>query len=106
MVANVICDVEMMWLDQPRRCFYTADRYSRVMALVYASCGMWQLCCRDDLARPAQTLFLHNLTGILETAIRATNAQYDDTSILQRLDVRLLEVFIDILIDIRRTYRQ
>lgn len=46
----------------------------------------------EDLAKPAQTLFLHNLTGILETAVRATNAQYDDTDILKRLDVRLLEV--------------
>ena len=44
------------------------------------------------MARPAGTLFLHNLTGILETAIRATNAQYDDSDILKRLDVRLLEV--------------
>jgi gamma-tubulin complex component 3 len=46
----------------------------------------------EDLAKPAQTLFLHNLTGILETAVRATNAQYDDADILKRLDVRLLEV--------------
>jgi len=46
----------------------------------------------EDLAKPAGTLFLHNLTGILETAIRATNAQYDDQDILKRLDVRLLEV--------------
>lgn len=44
------------------------------------------------MAKPAQTLFLHNLTGILETAVRATNAQYDDADILKRLDVRLLEV--------------
>ena len=49
---------------------------------------------REDLAKPAQTLFLHNLTGILESAIRATNAQYDDADILKRLDVRLLEVVI------------
>lgn len=47
---------------------------------------------RDDLAKPANELFLHNLTGILETAIRATNAQFDDPDILKRLDVRLLEV--------------
>jgi len=46
----------------------------------------------EDLAKPAQTLFLHNLTGILESAVRATNAQYDDADILKRLDVRLLEV--------------
>jgi len=42
-------------------------------------------------------LFLHNLTGILETAIRATNAQYDDADILRRLDVRLLEVGTNLL---------
>jgi gamma-tubulin complex component 3 len=47
---------------------------------------------REDLAKPAGSLYLHNLTGILETAIRATNAQFDDSDILKRLDVRLLEV--------------
>lgn len=49
---------------------------------------------RPELARPATTLYQHNLTGILETAIRATNAQYDNAEILKRLDVRLLEVTI------------
>ena len=48
--------------------------------------------CRDDLAKPASQLFMHNLTGIQESAVRATNAQYDDQDILDRLDVRLLEV--------------
>ena len=47
---------------------------------------------RPELARPATTLYQHNLTGILETAVRATNAQYDNAEILKRLDVRLLEV--------------
>ena len=47
---------------------------------------------REHLAKKADTLFLHNLSGILETAVRATNAQYDDVDILKRLDVRLLEV--------------
>ena len=47
---------------------------------------------REDLAKPAGNLYLHNLNGILETAIRATNAQFDDADILKRLDVRLLEV--------------
>lgn len=46
----------------------------------------------EDLAKPAGNLYLHNLNGILETAIRATNAQYDAADILKRLDVRLLEV--------------
>ncbi|XP_064185938.1 gamma-tubulin complex component 3 isoform X1 [Anguilla rostrata] len=47
---------------------------------------------KPELARPATTLYQHNLTGILETAIRATNAQFDSPEILKRLDVRLLEV--------------
>ncbi|KAM3589786.1 Microtubule-nucleating Tub4p (gamma-tubulin) complex component [Umbelopsis sp. WA50703] len=46
----------------------------------------------DTLGKPANTLFRHNLTGVLETAIRASNAQYDDPDILARLDVRLLEI--------------
>ncbi|KAI8641486.1 Spc98 family-domain-containing protein [Parasitella parasitica] len=45
-----------------------------------------------NLSKPAKTLFRHNLTGILETAIRSCNAQYDDPDILNRLDVRLLEI--------------
>ena len=35
---------------------------------------------------------MHNLTGLLEAAIRATNAQFDDPESLKRLDCRLLEV--------------
>lgn len=45
-----------------------------------------------DLAKPASTLYLHNLTATLETAVRSTNAQYDEPEILRRLDVKLLEV--------------
>ncbi|CAO3681202.1 unnamed protein product [Rhizopus stolonifer] len=44
------------------------------------------------LNQPADTLFRHNLTGILETTIRSSNAQYDKPEILSRLDVRLLEI--------------
>ncbi|GAB1605290.1 gamma-tubulin complex component 3 homolog [Argonauta hians] len=45
-----------------------------------------------ELAKPANTLYPHNLTGILEAAIRATNAQFDDSVILNRLDVKMMEV--------------
>ena len=37
---------------------------------------------------------MHNLTGLLEAAIRATNAQFEHPDILKRLDCRLLEVGI------------
>jgi len=45
-----------------------------------------------DLAGPASALYIHNLTSTLETAVRATNAQYDDPDTLSRLDVQLFEV--------------
>eukprot|EP00111_Clytia_hemisphaerica_P012572 TCONS_00036953-protein len=45
-----------------------------------------------DLVRPAHSLYMHNLTGLLEAAIRATNAQFDDPESLKRLDCRLLEI--------------
>lgn len=46
---------------------------------------------RPHLSRPARVLFRHNLTGILESAIRSSNSQYDDPDILARLDIDLLE---------------
>ena len=45
-----------------------------------------------ELCLPATQLYPHNLAGILETAIRGTNTQYEDQEILERLDVRLLEI--------------
>jgi len=45
-----------------------------------------------ELAQPATQLMPHNLAGILETAIRGTNTQYEDPDILGRLDVKLLEI--------------
>ncbi|WFC97450.1 Microtubule-nucleating Tub4p (gamma-tubulin) complex component [Malassezia yamatoensis] len=44
-----------------------------------------------SLSRPAHTLYQHNLSAALETAIRTSNAQYDDPDILRRLDARSLE---------------
>ncbi|KAL4399368.1 Microtubule-nucleating Tub4p (gamma-tubulin) complex component [Malassezia pachydermatis] len=44
-----------------------------------------------SLSRPASTLYQHNLSAALETAIRASNAQYEDPDILRRLDARSLE---------------
>lgn len=44
-----------------------------------------------SLARPAHTIYQHNLSAALETAIRASNAQFDDPDILRRLDARSLE---------------
>lgn len=45
---------------------------------------------RPELSKPAQNLYAHTLTAILESAIRVTNAQYEDEEILKRLTVEFL----------------
>ncbi|KAF8655241.1 hypothetical protein AX16_003145 [Volvariella volvacea WC 439] len=45
----------------------------------------------QSLARPANTLYRHNLTATLETAIRSSTAQNDPPGVLRRLDARVLE---------------
>lgn len=44
-----------------------------------------------SLARAANTLYRHNLTATLETAIRTSIAQHDPPEVLRRLDARMLE---------------
>ncbi|XP_059487073.1 gamma-tubulin complex component 3 [Neocloeon triangulifer] len=44
----------------------------------------------DELNKKADQLMAHTLTPKLESAIRATNAQYEDEDVLNRLDIKLL----------------
>lgn len=44
-----------------------------------------------NLSKRADTLYRHNLTATLETAIRSSNAQHDPPDVLRRLDARMLE---------------
>lgn len=43
------------------------------------------------MTKPANTLYRHNLTATLETAIRSSNAERDPSDVLRRLDARILE---------------
>lgn len=45
---------------------------------------------RDELSKPASKLYTHNTSAILESAVRATNAQFENEDILSRLDTRIL----------------
>jgi gamma-tubulin complex component 3 len=45
----------------------------------------------EELCKPAKQIHRHNLVGVLETALRGSNAQHIPQHILERLDVRLLE---------------
>lgn len=47
---------------------------------------------KEELDKPAISVQLHNLSGILECAIRSTNAQFDNPDILKCLDVQMNDV--------------
>ena len=47
--------------------------------------------CSPSLTKPANTLYRHNLTANLETAIRSSNLHQDPGDVLRRLDARMLE---------------
>ncbi|XP_034840959.1 gamma-tubulin complex component 3 homolog isoform X2 [Maniola hyperantus] len=44
---------------------------------------------QEELNKPATSLYVHNLTCTLETAVRATNAQFEPPHVLARLHVNL-----------------
>ena len=45
----------------------------------------------NELKKRANQLYRHNLTGMLEGALRSSNAQFEPSFILDRIGVRLLE---------------
>eukprot|EP01133_Synstelium_polycarpum_P001381 gene1381-1591_t len=45
----------------------------------------------EDLLKPAKQLTRHSLVGILESAVRNSNAQFDHADTLKRLDIALLD---------------
>lgn len=45
---------------------------------------------RPELNKPGEEIYCHSLTTILESAIRVTNAQYEDEDTLKRLNIKVL----------------
>jgi gamma-tubulin complex component 3 len=45
----------------------------------------------NELNKPANQLYKHSLLGILESAVRSSNAQFHDPEMLSRLEVKLLQ---------------
>ena len=44
-----------------------------------------------ELRKRSNQLYRHNLTGMLENALRSSNAQYEPSYVLDLIGVRLLE---------------
>lgn len=45
----------------------------------------------SELNKPANAIYKNNLVGLLETAVRSSNAQYHNQENLNRLDIKLLQ---------------
>lgn len=45
----------------------------------------------DELKKPASHIYKHNLQANLETAIRASNAKYNDAECLKKLNIKLMD---------------
>ncbi len=56
------------------------DLWTYLMELLY-----------DELKKPANQIYKHNILGFLDSAIKASNAQYHDIDCLKKLNVKLLD---------------
>lgn len=48
---------------------------------------------KPELDRPAKNLYRDSLSSIMESAVRSTNAQFEDPEILNHLDVKLMDSY-------------
>ena len=48
----------------------------------------------EELDKPANLIFKHNLQSNLESAIRASNAQYNDPECLKKLNIKLINASV------------
>lgn len=56
---------------------------------------MWQYLMDllyDELKKPANQIYKHNLLSILDSAIKASNAQYHDQECLRKLNIKLMDI--------------
>jgi gamma-tubulin complex component 3 len=75
--------------------FYLLEHLSALKKFMLLGQGDFYVCLMDsiglELNKQPNKLFRHNLTGILEGCLRASNAQYEPSYILNRVSVRLLD---------------
>lgn len=86
-------DTQLLHLLEHR--FAINDHLYALKRFMLLGQGDFVLCLMDsigpELKKRAGQLFRHNLTAILEGALRQSNAQYDPQYILDRVSIRLLE---------------
>ena len=75
--------------------FYLIDHFLAMKKFILLGQGDFVTCLMDEvgpeLKKRATQLYRHNLSGMLEGALRSSNAQFEPSYVLDRVGVRLLE---------------
>ena len=94
-VERVSKQVDQKLLNLMMSEFYLHDHLLALKKFILMGQGDFVTCLMDEigpeLKKRASQLFRHNLSGILEGALRASNAQFEPSYVLDRIGVRLLE---------------
>ena len=95
MVNKVAATVDSRLLRMMERDFHLADHLLACKKFLLLGQGDFVTCLMDSVApelqKAAGKLYRHNLTGMLEGALRSSNAQFEPSYVLHRVVVRLLE---------------
>ena len=95
LVGNVSTQIDRKLLQLMMKEFYLSDHLLALKKFVLLGQGDFVTCLMDEigpeLKKRASQLFRHNLSGMLEGALRASNAQFEPSYVLDRIGVRLLE---------------
>jgi hypothetical protein len=83
-------DSRLLRMMQEDFCLY--DHLLALKKFMLLGQGDFVTCLMDavgpELQKPPSKLYRHNLTGILEGALRASNAQYEESYVINRVQVR------------------
>ena len=86
-------DRKLLYLLENR--FHLTSHLSALKKFILLGQGDFVICLMDnvgqELKKRANQLYRHNLTGLLEGALRGSNAQYEPSFILDRIGIRLLD---------------
>jgi gamma-tubulin complex component 3 len=95
LLEEISTSIDRKLLNMMESRYYLSTHLSSLKKFMLLGQGDFVTCLMDalgpELKKKATLLYRHNLTGILEGALRASNAQFEPGYVLERVGVRLLD---------------
>lgn len=95
LVSGLAANIDRRLLTLLTKDFHLHTHLLALKKFMLLGQGDFVTCLMDavgpELKKRANQLFRHNLTGVLEGALRASNAQFEPSFVLERISIRLLE---------------